>query len=270
MKNRLTISTLVCPSWPLETILERAAAVGVQGVDFRGIQQNVDHTTLPAFSTQVDKTVALLRGRGLEAPCMCSSVALMTPDPLKWAGMLEEYLRYLKVADAFGSPFIRIFPGRTPADMSRDAATVMARQHARQLASLAKSHRAKPLLETHDDWGASAEVIQLIDDCDPDAFGVVWDVRHTWAAKELPQQVIATLGPRLKHVHVKDSVMRDGREVPALLGEGIVSVRESLIALRDANYDGWICLETEKRWYPEVAPVPEESLPQFVAFVRGV
>lgn len=146
----------------------------------------------------------------------------------------------------------------------------MARRHARQLAKLAASHRVKPVLETHDDWGASTEVIKLVADCAPEEFGVLWDIRHTWAAKESPEEAIATLGPRLKHVHVKDSVIRNDREIPCLLGEGIVSVRESLIALREASYAGWICLETEKRWYPDVAPEPEASLPQYVQFVRGV
>lgn len=268
MTNPLTFSTLICPAWPLQRIIEEAAKAGAEGIDFRGVLADVDHSRLPAFTSDSAATLEQLRSHTLTTPCMCSSVCLMTPDPAKWNVMLDEFGRYLAVSETFGSLFIRIFPGRTPPDMPREEAAAMARRHARQLAKMAHGHAAKPILETHDDWGAATEVIKLVADCDPDEFGVLWDIRHTWAAKETPQQAIATLGPRLKHVHVKDSVMMDGREVPALLGEGIVSVRESLLALRDAKYDGWICLETEKRWYPDAAPEPEQSLPQYVRFVR--
>lgn len=270
MHNPLTFSTLICPGWPLETILKQAVSAGVQGIDFRGIGPVVDHSTLPAFTSDAESTLRQLRTHGLETPCMCSSIALMTPDSARWNAMLDEFSRYLAVSDTIGSQFIRIFPGGTPKEMPRDEAASMARRHARQLAKLAAGHRAKPILETHDDWGASTEVLKLVADCDPEEFGVLWDVRHTWAAKETPEQAIQTLGARLRHVHVKDSVMKDGREVPGLLGEGIVSVGLALRALNAIGYAGWICLETEKRWYPDVAPEPEQSLPQFVEFVRSI
>lgn len=270
MNNLLTFSTLICPGWPLEKIIEQASESGVQGIDFRGVEAVVDHSTLPAFTGDAAKTLEQLRERNLQTPCMCSSVCLMTPDPAKWNAMLEEFRRYLSISDMFGSSFIRIFPGRTPQGMPRDEAATMARRHARQLSKLSHGHSVRPILETHDDWGAAAEVIKVVADCDPDEFGVLWDVRHTWAAKETPQQAIRTLGPRLKHVHVKDSILRGDREVPALLGEGIVTVADALRALKEADYAGWICLETEKRWYPDVAPEPEESLPQYVSFVRSI
>lgn len=270
MNHPLTFSTLICPNWPLEVILEQSVAAGVQGVDFRGVGHVVDHSLLPIFSAHASTTAAQMKSFGLAAPCMCSSIALMTTDALKWNAMLEEFARYLAMSDVFGSRYIRIFPGGTPKDMPREEAASMGRRHARQLAKLAAGHEVKPILETHDDWGAASEVVKLVADCEPDEFGILWDVRHTWAAKEAPEAAIATLGSRLKHVHVKDSVLKDGREVPALLGEGIVSVGPALKALKSSGYTGWICLETEKRWYPDDAPEPEASLPQFVRFVRGV
>lgn len=270
MNNPLTISTIVCPDWPLERIVRECADNGIAGIDFRGIRETLDHTLLPAFTTNAAETNALLRSNGLAVPCMCSSVVLMQKDEGKWKAALEEFNRYLRVADAFGSDFIRIFPGRTPEAMSREDAAAMARRHARQLMKLSAEFRVQPVLETHDDWGAAAEVVKLLADCPPANFGVIWDVRHTWAAKESPAEVIQTLGERLRHVHVKDSRIVADREVPALLGEGVVNVREALEVLRDTGYSGWICLETEKRWRPDGAPEPEVSLPQFAAFVRAI
>jgi sugar phosphate isomerase/epimerase len=270
MNNRLTISTLVCPDWSIETIVRHCVTNGIAGIDFRGVGEALDHSLLPAFTTDADKTIAVLRDHGLSVPCMCSSVILMQPDEAKWKDAIEEYMRYMQLADRFGSNFVRIFPGRTPVTMTRDDAITMARRHARQLVKLVGDHRARPILETHDDWGASAEVVKLLAECSVTNFPVIWDVRHTWAARESPDAAVATLGERLAHVHVKDAVMIEGREEPALLGEGIVTVGEALKALVAAGYGGWICSETEKRWRPITAPEPEVSVPQFARFVRAI
>jgi len=45
------------------------------------------------------------------------------------------------------------------------------------------------------------------------------------------------------------------------LGEGEVPVRESLAALAAVGYDGWLTVEWEKRWHPELAE-PEVALPR--------
>jgi sugar phosphate isomerase/epimerase len=270
VNNQLTLSTLACPEWSIETMVGACVANGIAGIDFRGVGETLDHSLLPAFTTEADATIALLKESALSVPCMCSSVMLMQPDEAKWKESIEEYLRYLAMADRFGSEFVRIFPGRTPASMTRDDAAVMARRHARQLAKVAGDYRAKPILETHDDWGAAAEVVKLLADCSPSNFPVIWDVRHTWAAGETPARAIATLGEHLAHVHVKDAVQIDGREEPALLGTGIVTVGEALKALAAANYSGWICSETEKRWRPITAPGPDISVPHFARFVRAI
>jgi sugar phosphate isomerase/epimerase len=270
MNNRLTASTLVCPGWSLQQIVERYASLGLNGIDFRGVQQALDHSTLAPFTTGAADTLKMLADHGLSVPCMCSSVVLMAAGDDRWNQCVEEFKRYLELADRFGSPFIRVFPGRTPAEMDRDAAAAMARRRACQLADLAEPYSAVPILETHDDWGASSEVVRLVADCEPGDFPVIWDVRHTWAAKEAPDDVIRTLGPRLQHVHVKDSVIVNGKETPSLLGAGVVDVGDALAGLKRADYTGWVCLETEKRWHPNGSPEPEQSLPQFVEFVRGI
>jgi sugar phosphate isomerase/epimerase len=40
-----------------------------------------------------------------------------------------------------------------------------------------------------------------------------------------------------------------------------VPVRESLAALDATGYDGWLTVEWEKRWHPELAE-PEDALPR--------
>jgi len=77
---------------------------------------------------------------------------------------------------------------------------------------------------------------------------------------------MAELGRRLLHVHVKDGRPRpDGASWDlVLMGEGEVPVLRSLRALRDGGYRGWLSVEWEKRWHPEIEE-PEVALPQHAA-----
>ncbi|HMB94656.1 MAG TPA: hypothetical protein VKK61_01320, partial [Tepidisphaeraceae bacterium] len=57
--------------------------------------------------------------------------------------------------------------------------------------------------------------------------------------------------------------------IQKLLGDGDLPLKQSCIALREGGYDGWICLETEKRWQAE-APEPQVSIPQFAQFMGEI
>src|SRR5437016_6004979 len=85
---------------------------------------------------------------------------------------------------------------------------------------------------------------------------------------ETPEEAVRLLGDRLLHVHVKDArrTGTDGWDL-VLLGEGEIPVAGSLRALAAAGYGGWLSVEWEKRWHPEIAE-PEIALPQHAAVLQ--
>jgi hypothetical protein len=94
--------------------------------------------------------------------------------------------------------------------------------------------------------------------------GAVWDSHHPCRAGETAEQVYAAIGSRLCLAQVKDAARTgagqdDWRLV--LLGEGEVPVREMLQLLIRGGYDGWVSVEWEKKWHPEIEE-PEKALPQ--------
>lgn len=119
-------------------------------------------------------------------------------------------------------------------------------------------------LETHDAFSSAVLVGRLLDRVKDPAFAAVWDVHHPHRVGESPETVLAALGSRIELVHVKDA-RADGSLVP--LGKGDVPVRESLALLHAAGYDGWLTVEWEKRWHPELAE-PEIALPREVETLR--
>ena len=122
--------------------------------------------------------------------------------------------------------------------------------------------------------------------------GVLWDTHHPWRFyQEPPAITLANLGPWLRHTHWKDSVTLSHQEPssPAeltpeeeeartlmsghrhadyvLFGGGEFPIADFVRLLKQANYDGWLSLEWEKMWHPELAD-PEVALPLFPGKMR--
>lgn len=267
---KLTISTLACPDWALPQIVEACAAAGIAGIDFRGLGGEIDVTRLREFTLDLGLTMALLDEHGLRIPCFSTSVTLISPSAQRWQEMLDEAHRYAQLAGRTGTPFVRVFGGALPKGVTREEALATAQRHLRQIVKICRAHGTQPVLETHDDWSTSAAVRELLHEFDPAEAGALWDVEHTCRAGEAPGETAEALRRHIKHVHLKDSVPGETKNVPKLLGEGDLPLADALRSLKAIRYDGWVCLETEKRWHPEVAPAPEVSVPQFARFVKGL
>jgi len=268
-RMKLCFSTLACPTWDLRTIVDTAAANGIEGVDFRGIGDEIDITKLPAFNAELDATLGFMRERNVAMPCLNTSVTLVSPAPERWQAMLDECHRYAQLARRTGTRFIRCFGGEVPSGMTRDEARAMAQRHLRQLAKICRPNDCQIVLETHDAWSTSAEVLELVHELSPDEAGVLWDMEHTHRRGEPSRETGEKLKRYVKHVHIKDSVPKEKKNSPRLLGEGNLPLPEFVAALRAIGYDEWVCLETEKRWHAE-APEPEQSIPQFAAYMKAL
>lgn len=267
--NPLTFSTLATPGWTVREIIKRATQYGYAGIDWRGNAAGLDVTLQPEFTTEVKNTRALLDASGLATPCVCTSVVLHAVDPARWSACLEEFARALQVADALDCRLLRVFPGATPKEFSREQTIDLSRRHIRQLLKLSARHRARPVLETHDDWNTGAILSELLQPFDAEDCPVLWDVRHSFRAGEPLQTTIDLLGKRIAHVHIKDDRRIDGKLKPTLIGEGEVPIVDAVTRLRAAGYTGWLCLENEKYWAKE-APEPEAILPQYVRYIRAI
>src|ERR1051325_2591900 len=175
---KLCFSTLACPSWSLGQILEAAEVHGIRGIDFRGLGHEFGIAKLPAFTSEIDSTLSELHRRNLEMPCLNTSITLVTPASERWQMMLEECERYARLAERSRTPFLRIFGGATPKTMSQDEGLMLGQRHLKQLIKICKQYGCKLLLETHDQWATSTEILQVLNGFDPHDIGVLWDLEH--------------------------------------------------------------------------------------------
>lgn len=199
-----------------------------------------------------------LAAAGLPAVAVDSSIRLTSAD----AG--RELRQFLELASDWEAPLVRVFGGGVFGNRP-DGAEL--RAAARVLESAAPDAERLGVaigVETHDAFSASAVIAEVLELVDSAAVGAVWDSHHPHRAGERPADVWANLGRRILLAQVKDArrdpARADGWQLVPL-GEGEVPVREMLALLSAGGYQGWVSVEWEKRWHPEIAE-PEVALPQ--------
>lgn len=265
---RFSYSTLACPGMSLEGALELGARAGYAGVELRLIDGDLAD---PRMSPRQRRRVASACERaGLAVAAVDSSIRVAAlADPGR---ILADIGAFLDMAAALHAPVIRVFGGDLPADPdARRERLAMAAAVLEQASGPASDYGVRIGIETHDGFRASATVAELLALVPSPWIGAVWDSHHPYRAGETATQVHAAIGARLFLAQVKDAVrlgpgQDDWKLVP--LGEGEVPVREMLRLLHADGYDGWVSVEWEKHWHPELGE-PADALPQHLRLLSA-
>ena len=269
---KTSFSTLGCPDWDLDTICARGREYGFDGVDFRGYLDTLDITLSPIFTTKVAETKGKLNSAGLEISGISSGIEICEPESR--AENIEEAKRTIALAHALDSQIVRVFAGRNAEEIGHESAAKVGRDCMDAILSLDGARDLHWLYETHDVWLRVDEISLLMARIpDPD-FGLLWDVGNTAEMSgDLPHDIIAAGGGRLGYVHVKDAVQDPDHPLAeengwryVNPGEGEFHLNEAMFALKESGYDGWVVLEHEKRWHPEIQE-PEEVFPAFLRWI---
>jgi sugar phosphate isomerase/epimerase len=297
MVPKISFSTLGCPDWSWDQIVARGVEYGFDGVEVRQIAGETDLRKAFAFSPPRSADVrADLERRGFAICGLGSSVRFDYPEAGERAEQLQIGREYIDLAAGLGAGFIRVFGDvLPPGDPQQQAAVV--KQIADGLNALG-SHAAERgievLLETHGDFAASSRVVELFAAVESPAVGIVWDTHHPWRFFQEPLwRSYKALVPWIRHTHWKDSVdafpestsspdesarvsaaarahsLMSGHR-PAhyvLFGTGQFPAAECARLLKQGGYRGWLSLEWEKMWHPEIED-PETAFPAFAKAIR--
>ncbi|MGE5461717.1 MAG: sugar phosphate isomerase/epimerase family protein [Syntrophothermus sp.] len=267
---KLSFSTLGCPRWSLDRIFRAAGEYGFQGIEVRGLQDDLDITGRPEFTSGAHVTRRQLQDRALEIACFSSSVMLSNPDASVSEASFEELKRYTQLCARFGTSFIRVFGGSI-GPIPREAALDSAAASLQKMAEIVKDTKVKILVETHDDWMRADHMKSLMTTAASDNVGMLWDTNHPFMfLGEMPAKTWEETGTWVHHTHWKDSKRNPKAKHgfdPVLMGEGDVPHKEIYQVLKNGDYDGYLSLEWEKRWHPEI-PEPEIAFPQYAEYMK--
>lgn len=268
---KLAFTTLGCPAWDLVTIVSNAVAYGFDGVDFRGYLGELDIFKLPEFSTDLHHTAARFTEAGLEVPCFSSSVRAFCTTEEELKSATQEIKSYSQICRAFGAPFIRIFGGSIGNTSRTEAIDIMA-DNLTHLLAIAQEYDVQLLIETHDDWMDSRHLKAVIEQVNMPSLGVLWDTHHPYRMeREAPETTWDHLGPWICNTHWKDSYVTDdsGGYQLCLIGDGDLPLPDIHHVLQSHGYTGYLTLEWEKIWHPEIAEA-EVAFPGFIQYMRNL
>ncbi|MET9151508.1 sugar phosphate isomerase/epimerase family protein [Streptomyces griseoflavus] len=254
---KLAFSTLGVPGLPLTDVLGLATAHGYHGVELRAHAEEPVH---PGLTPEQRADVAAeFKAAGVEILGLAGYVRVAAPGEDN--AVVEEIRALLGLARDIGAPFVRVFPGgsgESPEGSGEADATA-----ARRLgtaAEYAADVGVRILLETHDSHPTGADAMRVLGLVGHRQVGALWDVMHTWLGGEQPVDSFAALSPHLGYVQVKDIASADDT-APLRLGAGVLPLTDVVEVLSRHSWDGWLCWEYEKRWYPEAADFAELLTP---------
>jgi len=266
---KISFSTLACPNWSVPQIVEIAANCGYDGIELRFVEGEDALWKLPAFSQGLAETKMMLEDRGLVIPCVDTSCRFHWVEEQERRRWIDEGERMSELAAELQSPGVRVFGDTIQPQADRASTQTWITDSIQTLAERVAPKGVQVWLETHGDFSSSAATKAIIAGTKADNLGVIWDpVNGFIAENEQPGDGAVTLGPTIKHVHVKDVSRNSHGWHYDLPGSGQFPLSELLDALRALQYESFLSFEWEKKWHPELADA-EMALPHFARWFRA-
>ena len=253
-KLPLGFSTLGCPTWPWPKILDFAAEHQFAAVELRGIQTNMDLTKVPELAPEhIGDAKRQLAAHGLSVSCLGASAHMHEMDPVKHAAQLDEARRFIDLAQALGTPYVRVFGNEYVPGVPRDEMLAHIASALRGLGDYAHGKNVTVIIESHGDFTDSPALLEILQQSGSPNVALLWDAHHTFVSgKEQPEDTVRQLGRYIRHTHLKDSVAAGNDRRYVLTGTGDVPVKRQIAALAKIGYRGFYSFEWEKRWHPEI------------------
>ena len=267
---KLSFSTLGCPDWSFDKIIDFARDNQYSGIEVRGILRQMDLTLVPEFSNSesIKATLKKMNDRGLKFVDLGSSCALHFPKGEERTKNLDEGKRFIDLAAKLNCPYIRVFPNQIPKDRDRQETLNLIIDGLKELGAYASNTQVTVLLESHGELIYKKDLLFVMEGAANPHVGLVWDVCNMWiVTKEPPEEVYASLKPYIHHTHIKDLKIENGKEEYVLLGTGIVPIFQAIDLLYKNNYPGYYSFEWEKLWHPEI-PDPQIALADYPLAIK--
>ena len=247
---KIAFSTIGCPGWSFNEIFATAKDLGFGGIEIRGIREEMDAPSVKEFAPEnLPATMAKISRSHVRICMVTSGAQLGLPEV---DANVAQARRYIDFAARIGAPYVRLLITDKPEAVPGESVEQTIRLY-RELCAYAQDKNVSPLLETNASLADTSVMRRVMQEVDMPNMGVLWDLHHPYRYfGETPEQTYANIGPYIRHLHVKDSVMADGKVQYRMMGYGDVPVFDTLKLLHDNGFDGYISLEWIKRWQPDL------------------
>lgn len=199
--------------------------------------------------------VAALR-REVEAAGM--SVAMLTsypdlthPDPAQRRREVDLEEDVVRVAAGLGARLVRVTAGQAHPETGREDGIAWAVVGLTELVertrgmglTLVYENHAKPFVWQYTDFSQPPDIfVEIVRRTAGSGLGVNFDTANAAAFAEDPLALLEQVVDRVVSVHAADTAVRGALQM-VLLGTGIAPFPATFRRLKQAGFDGWICME---------------------------
>jgi sugar phosphate isomerase/epimerase len=259
---KLAFSTLGCPRWDWDDVIAAAGDVGYDGVEIRGLFRELYAPRLSVFAPEnLAKTRRTLERMHLEIPCLTSFADLGCDAGFEAA--VQEARDYIDTAARIGTPYVRVM-GDPLAEPHGEVDINKVADRLTELSDYIADRPVTALLETNGWFADSRRMKQVMDRVNRPNVAVLWDIHHPYRFfGEAPAQTAEVLGGLIRHVHIKDSVMEQGKLRYRMINDGDLPIDEAVAALKALGYQGHLSMEWNKR-FDDTLEEPGVVFAQFV------
>ena len=271
---KFAFSTVSCPTWDFDTIVARAREYGYGGVEIRGFLDEPSATTADLFKTDPDNLRRTFDAAGVEVACLASSIAMEQPHAAwqVWRRppnerRAAELRTYIDAARRLGCHLVKIFDTQVRAGQTRSSAGVALGDWLLPLADYAADRDVVIVIENALSFRASKEMWSILDRLQHPSIACCWDVFNAALIGESPYFSVPVLNSKIAYTQVKDAKLGALGATLCKLGEGDVPVEKFVTRLKGVGYGGYVTVEWEKAWLPNIAE-PQDVLPDAIGKLR--
>ncbi len=181
---KIGFSSQVCPGWDLETILTKAAELGFDGVELRGLRGELNLPLVPELARDPQATLRRFEEQGVELVCLATCVALDSKNKREVGRNKATIREYIELAGRLSCPYVRIFMGEVRRFDNHRAALARIAEAVRSLIPVASRHNVVLLVENGGDFPGSDGLWFVADAADHPAVRVCWNQSHALANRE--------------------------------------------------------------------------------------
>lgn len=268
--------TMGTPDMTVEEAVSFFTAIGLDGIDLICTDDYKCATPVEVSQRQLDQLKAALDHAQLELAHLTPyAKRLNSPDPTERQAHIDLMHKSILLAHQTGCPALRLWSGDELPGEDRQRAFDLAVDSIRQVAKIASDYGVILNLENHTGTPTVTikEQLAMIEAAGSNSVRPLLDPGCLTMAPEAETGVeaVSRVKDRLGLVHVKDVIVTNQPEVHHVpVGQGEVGWTNILKALKMAGYEGYLSLEYERRWHPDILPPPEVGMVESLRFVRSV
>ncbi len=201
-KPLLSFSTLGCPDWSFEKIVNFAKENGYEGLEIRTIQRQMDLPECAEFNSpqKIAETSKFVKDKGIKIVNLGTSSSLHYSNIAERKKNIDEAKQFIDLAEKLKCPYIRVFPNDFPPDQDRNVTINLISKGLLELGEYAKGSDVTVLLESHGQVVKSSDLETIMRAAEHEHVGLIWDIVNMWSVtKEPPAGVYQKLKKYIRH-----------------------------------------------------------------------